>query len=120
MLLGATGGWTDGPSEVIDDDDLEMSDDAILRAAAEAEEGGWIMLCGELQVVIDGSPDRAGAVVHVARQIPSLKRADGLEGTVPSSFTGGDLMESLSAEDQHALLLLRATPIVPFSPDRGL
>lgn len=65
---------------MIDEEDLEMSDDAIWRAAAEAEEeDSWIMLCVELQVVIDESPDRAGAVAHVARQVPSVAGAEGLD-----------------------------------------
>ena len=65
---------------MIDNEDLEMSDEDIMRAAAEAEaEDAWIGLCAELQVVIDESPDRAGAVVHVAREVPSLAGAEGLD-----------------------------------------
>ena len=137
---------------MIDDDGLEMSDDAILRAADEAEEeDAWIILCAELQVAVDESPQRAAAVVHVARQIPSLAHADGLDpwdpdrldrwmlsdelcstsgywaamlvlalwkGTAASSFTGGDLIEALTAADHRALQRLAASPAQSFLPER--
>ena len=95
---------------MIDEDDLDMPDSAIWRAAAEVEEEQvWIMLCAELQVAVDESPQRAAAVVHVARQIPSLAGADGLDPWDPDRLDRWMLSdESCSTSGYWAAMLVLA------------
>lgn len=64
----------------MDDDYLLMDDEAIFRAAEEAErEDAWYELLGLLVIEVEEAPDRAVAIAELARLFPSLANADGIE-----------------------------------------
>lgn len=112
MLLGRwrdDGAHGNGETVVIDEEDLEMPDSAIWRAAAEhEEEEAWLLLLGILQVEVEESPDRAAAVVQVAREFPSLAGADGLNPWDPGRLDQWMLSDDSCSTSGHwsAMLIL--------------